>query len=569
MRLSVARPVEAALLLGLVLVLNPLIYAIQTSAAGIMPDSVAYLAFAERLVSEGALLLRGWAHVDSGLVLSPLYPLLVGLTGKLTGDPMLAAQFVSQLAMLASVVLIYGFVCVVVSPWFAVLTALIVQVSATYLFFGTAILTEALFILVLLLALAISWRCFLHSETRAAWWIGAGCAAGLVFLTRHVGLFFVIMQIGLLGWYEFRSTERSTSRLAVKLGLLLLGFSLFVGPYAYLLYSQTGHSPLVQSIRLGEYTVSSDQPDAVAEGSVEANIIDYESLIVERRKQRQLLPDHSEMLANVLVDNKTSGESANIVREAWRRASLDQLSQNLSANIGYLRQALGLPLLLLLGVTCATAICAEFGRKRPSVPRGLPAGIIIGYLLVVSLATGLVARYMQVLIPVAILQMSLEGHFLAQRLLPSLSLRDKRTLLSYAVILAGVVMLLPGLFTQVRLFPKPQVDAYPLSACADQLTEFDAVFALHPMHAYLVNGTYRILPNDSIEAISRYARHTGVSWLLLTNSKHDIEERRLYRNSPWLNSGANIVEQYSSLISVSCVSASGSDILFRFRDARE
>ena len=66
----------------LVLVANPVfLHFGKGTVAGYWSDSVSYATLARRLFDGGKLYLDGWSHVDTGLILPPLLPLLEALGG--------------------------------------------------------------------------------------------------------------------------------------------------------------------------------------------------------------------------------------------------------------------------------------------------------------------------------------------------------------------------------------------------------------------------------------------------------------------------------------------------------
>src|SRR5690606_221019 len=89
----------------------------------------------------------------------------------------------------------------------------------------------------------------------------------------------------------------------------------------------------------------------------------------------------------------------------------------------------------------------------------------------------------------------------------------------------------------------PKVWKGPLTtraAQSEQLVRRPAVepnqpmFALLPAYAYMSGGSYRVLPNDSLERVVHYGRLTGVRWLLVPENPREVIETHFYGNAPWL-----------------------------------
>jgi hypothetical protein len=75
--------------------------------------------------------------------------------------------------------------------------------------------------------------------------------------------------------------------------------------------------------------------------------------------------------------------------------------------------------------------------------------------------------------------------------------------------------------------------AWPQLKLRNRISPGEPVFALHPFDAYLVGGTYRLLPNADLERVVEYGRRTGVRWILVTVLPYFEEEVALYTEAPW------------------------------------
>jgi len=93
----------------ILILLNPATWYLTNGPENVFPDSVAYIAMGANILHDGLSYLPSWGHVDVGLVLPPLYPLLIGLGTLLTGDALVAARLLATLFMLGAGVLGFYF----------------------------------------------------------------------------------------------------------------------------------------------------------------------------------------------------------------------------------------------------------------------------------------------------------------------------------------------------------------------------------------------------------------------------------------------------------------------------
>jgi len=190
------------------------------------------------LTHKGGYLLEALARWDSGWLLAiadkgystahdsyaffPLYPLLVGVLGRvLLHHFLLAAVIVSLACGAAAFVLLHRLVVQLRGPEVAERSVLLLAVFPTSLFLGVAY-TESLYLLLTVAA-------FLLAERRQ--WLGAGVASGLAILTRSSGVA-LLVALPFLAW---RSTNRrrSFAELSVALPIAAL--------YPIYLWARTGH----------------------------------------------------------------------------------------------------------------------------------------------------------------------------------------------------------------------------------------------------------------------------------------------------------------------------------------
>lgn len=501
------------------LALNPLTYALSLVAGGLQPDSITYLAFSQGLLRHGHLVLSGWGHADSGLILPPAYPALVAAWGSVTGDAMAAAHAVSSAALLLALVplaLLAIRLCGASGGFLAVAVAL---AHPFFLQFGTAALTEGLFVLVLATA---ALGALTLPVARTLWpSLVLGAAAGLLFLVRSIGGFLWPALIVAVAVLTLHARPAAPLRAIVaRAALVTAGFAAVLAPYAIAVHAQSGHWPVTQSFRLNHSVVSAEAATPAVDVATPG---DYEAIYAQRRQQRRLTADSAEMLGDLVAP---AGDG--VAAEAPSR--LASVARNLAGNLGHLRQTLGLPTLLLLALALLTPLQPTAGA---SAARWLLPVILLAYLGALSLVAGTVSRYVEVLVPFAWIQIFAEAFRLAAPALDRLSRPALWRAAAGGVLAALCIATLPRTFLSVTLGPRIGERDNPLAQCRAQLTPGAPVFAFHPMGPYLLGATFRVVPNDALDKVRAYGERTGVHYLLLTRLPADLAERAYYDHAPW------------------------------------
>jgi hypothetical protein len=507
--------------LGLLLALyatNPLTYAWATTTGGSFPDSVGYLLLAKALLADGALQLTGYGHVDNGVILPPLYPFLIGLASLVHDDPVLVSQWLSGVLMLAAVVPVFLWVERATNAWLAAAAVAATQWQPAYLLYGTSTLTEPLFVLgACSIGYALT-RLLERAEPSRRDWLLLGAALFLMFLVRHLAVLLLPVTVGIVLAVRLLQGRRGAIALARPAALMVAGYAALALPYAATVYAQSGQPPWVQHYRLHQYVVREPAPTlAPAEN--------YLELLIQRRQLRRLNAAGTEMLGELLppgagVGGKSLGE--------WLAAPA-QWFENLRANLAHAQRQLGPACLGLAGLGML------LGLRRRTAPeftaRATLTGLLGGYLLLLPLVTGLVARYVEVLAPLLIGVACVGVHGLAD-LVP----RRKAPAAWIAIAAVATAAFLLPVFASA---PAPRLHKYgvqhsPLAGCRELVTPGAGVFAFHPMQPYLVGGYYRVTPNDSLDRIAAYGRRTGTRWLLFHADASTEDQALLYDNAPWM-----------------------------------
>ena len=535
------RPAVFAGMCAALLALNPLTYALHRVSGGLLPDSIAYLAFGKAWLASGALHLDGWSHVDAGLILPPLYPSLVALLGALTGDPMAASYAVCTGALLLATVPLLFVAWRLAGPVAGVLALAVLQAHPLVLEFGASALTEAPFVLLLAAGLCLLLS---HNDRPAAWKaVALGLLAALLFFTRQIGGFFWPLAAALVALRALADAGAARGRAALAPALLVTaGFAALLLPYAIALHAQTGQGPLTQSFRQMRYVVA--PPEGFAPPAAQADVY------AQRREQRQLLPDASEMV--MWTRGATAAEKPPLADR------LAVIPRNLRGNVALLRQSLGTPALVLLALALLSPLAAR-GHGPAQWARWLLPATLLAYLAALSLFTGMVLRYAHVLVPLAVLQVFAETAWLLRRL-PAAAPRLVATGIAVALA-AALVASLPKKSWSVTLSPRIGERGNPLAACARQVPAGAPVYAFHPLGAYLLNGTYRVIPNDALDRVVHYAGATGVRHMLLTVLPFEQAEMAYYHHAPWIEDLLRL-DRRDPRIKVQCRTDDGVAVLY-------
>lgn len=559
------------LAIAALLLLNPVVYWYNRSIEGVMPDAAAYITLGTQILEHGLWYLPGWGHLDSGLILPPLYPLLVGSGRWLLNDGIRAAEYISSLSIILATIPLYAYAARLTQRRVAVMAVLLVQLNFYYAYYGTLALTEATFLFILSCGLWWAHRCLTAPIPKWGATLLLGIIAGLLFLTRQMGLAFLVVIV--LMW-TLRGIRRQPGAI-MQSGSMLLGFALLVAPYSSVLYLQTGQTLLVQHFRMGQYTVT--LPPSVALPTVTA-ARDYEEVLSQRRELRQLLPDASEMIGYTVT-------SPSVATHGLTEKLLSPLNalDNLLKNGQILKEPLGKVFYVLFLVTLVTSVTVKVSEINGYVRILLPSLIVI-YLLMLSVLTGgLVPRYVHILYGLAIMHSVIEIYWLFRKfVLNRLDKQKSEPVISpdklgtemlepsdtavpnqamVHIALAGMVLVVYALSTPLFYLatPRPKVGDQdtPFSQCYHFVQPSTPVMTLHPLNAYLAGGTMRFFPDDTFPRVLQYAQRTGVRWFVLTAAPAETVERRFYtRSSEWLSS-PNLEAAYPQQVKVRCQDGGG------------
>ena len=181
----------------------------------------------------------GWAPGKLTSMRPPLYPAFIAATWAVTGSRSLVAVRSAQIAIgLGSIALLFGIVRRVFDRRTAIVAAVIFGLYPSLLFSGVLILSETLFIGLLLLAIR---GCLALFDGGNRWLaLGTGVVLGLSALTRSILWPFPAVLVPFL-WFASRGSARQK---AAVCGLVLAGYSMALGPWA-IRNTRLQHTPVL------------------------------------------------------------------------------------------------------------------------------------------------------------------------------------------------------------------------------------------------------------------------------------------------------------------------------------
>lgn len=513
--------------LAILLVANPIVWFFDVGILRVSsPDPIAYATLGREMVTNAALYIASWGHIDVGLILPPLYPLLIGLGSFFCDDLLRVASWISSTSLILAGIPFALLIRDVTGRVVAVFAALLIPLSPLFGYAFTP-LTETLFVLLTALALLVLGRSTESGETRST--VAVGLLCGLAFLARPAGLFllaFALIWVAITAATARGERSRSITRQGAA---VLAGFLLISGPWAIGLFSQTGQHPLQRTFRMGIYSVSSDDPEVLEEihRIQEFAEEDYASLYRSRRMMRKLLPDATEMYENLAVSSSSPDVDRSGLEKILHRIATQPFGvfERLLENTRSLQKQSKSWLFTLFVITSLTPLLFR-RRGAPWQRRLMLSAWVWFYILAVSLITDLIKRYIIVVLPFLVLHIAVEVCVLAS-MVAILRAPWRRTALCVALLMPPPSGL--SVTTASARFEKAySVDPAFYAPLREFIQEGDVVFTPAPLDAYLLGAGFRILPDDSLDKVATYAERTGVKWLVVARTLHNRRQIELY-----------------------------------------
>ena len=548
--------------MALILGLNPITHFFNCSPRVFSPDTITYMTLGKDLFSKGLLYIPSWAHVDNGIICPPLYPLLIACGNLFSGESLKVAEWVSCLSVLAASIPIFLYLKETTNRVIALLTVFLIQINFYYFSLGMWPLSEATFLLTLSCTLLLTLRLFRNSEKSSSalpLLLGVSCA--LVFLSRQIGIIVLIFLIALFVLYGLIFSRRERRVIFKNALFMVLGWLILVAPYTIIIYYQTGHHPLQQNFSTAKYDVTTQDPKVLAEIERIEAIPDesYAVIYVKRRLLRKLLPDASEMLYR--VDRKKREKTGLLNEVLSTLKSPKDYAGRLYHNTMHLGEPLGNFLLYLFFVLCISPFFVK-SENRKLLSRLLLPLLILFYLLVVSCFTDKIPRYIYILFPFALMHIAGELSVCFHAANNALKIRFIMfsSLICYFIVYAFFALVTPHYFTELRVSPKLQDFETHFESLTKKVNG-EPVFSLSPFDSYVSGGSFRLLPNDSLEKVVKYGKKTGVRWLLVSRTESTLRQIQLYTNVQWYRK-PSLDKEYPHLVGYCCETYDGDYTLY-------
>jgi len=253
---TAARSISIALLPILAAVIGAALLLIATNRGiGLKDDAVDYVATARSVLAGRGFMTLG-AHADWAplTVFPPLYPLLLSVGGRLTGDPVSAAPYVAAL-FYAGTLAMAAVIAQIAFESFLAAAATTLLLMCSLLSMETMALSESAFTF---LALGGLWLLAIYlRRNHRLWLIGSGGVVAAAMLTRYAGLSLVFAALVCLAWLGPAQPVIGRRKRAGRLLDMLLFGLITLGPTALWVYrnstmaaSAVGRHPMFHPIAL-------------------------------------------------------------------------------------------------------------------------------------------------------------------------------------------------------------------------------------------------------------------------------------------------------------------------------
>lgn len=524
-------------ILAILLFCNPISWCIQCDMQYTPPDSVLYTYLAQQILNGNwTMVLFGINHIDNGVFLPPFFPFLMSLASAFVEDLYLAAPLISKLSAISVIVFSYLLMSRLSNRVVGFLVALLIGSNAQFFHAALSPLTESTFMLMLIILVALSIvlsESFYRNNKRRifAYSFMVGFVCTLCFFTRQIG-FFSYIYVSALIMFALVSSNGCQRRIKLISLLIVASTSLLIMiPYLYVTWSESGELPTKQHFRQNAYIITSQDSALYDEKRAlrsRGHNGDFDRLLKNRREMRQLSPDSREMLGFIKFE-KVEDVVAKNVHSTSFISSANKVFRNLKRNGLHLYRTFGEINFFLFIFSCFTPFLVRSSTIVRSVRLIIPI-LCLTYLLTQSYFGGLIERYVIVLFPLMIIQSASEIYVFWDRIQYSFGRYVKTILASFILVLFGTnhVYSQPVHFTQIKIEPK----IIPLHRLFPEIrknVDGDPIFATVPHFSWLAGGKHRLLPNDSLEKVKKYAEYTGVRWLLIDQRKNSAQ-KNLYRH---------------------------------------
>lgn len=477
-----------------------LVFAVRLASIAVRPmvqfDETAYLRMAENL-AQG---MKPWDI--SGLTdthYAPLLPLFIA-----------AFSFVFRDFVLAGYVVVAAFGALLAVPAFLLARELVNErvglmaaalTGLTPFFLGTSeyIYSETLYIFFLLSAVFYGWT-MLKKKSPVCGAL-AGLSLGLAYLANPSALFYFVILLALAAAVALR--QKAWRRQALAAGAFMAVFLIFAAPYVWYLHHELGRWTYSGKFIAGNiYSATYDIP--------RDNVKEWE---------RALLPlteDGTEIKVLVLESDSTLNNPLNFIVHYPVQAAKNFVKQVHTLHAEVLQQVFPLWLLPLVGL----GLFAQGWDRRRAAVVGYVALMAVPVLLVLSMLA--FPRFFMPFIPFAMIFAAQGWQRLEQWGKGTAALNAGGGAAAgrqrAAVWIVGAAVLLPvlvmGAFTLHKQSYAPEYKEAGLWVKENEGSG-KVIMGREFSSAYYAGGTALLVPYDSYERTTEYARNKGVDYLII------------------------------------------------------
>ncbi len=218
----------------LVLALLIRIFIFQTQKV-IETDGPYYAEIGKNLISG-----KGYIDIEGNLnlLLTPLYPILIGLLSLIIKNLELSTRLISITFGVLLVIPVYLIAKKFYGKKIGYLSALFIALYPPLVYISTITYTDSLYLFLLFTSLYIGWLAI--TENKLKLYLILGLMLGLCYLTRPEAVFYVLFFSVLIILKFIKTLKINIKQVVSGIILLIFGFLIIASPYLIFLHEHTG-----------------------------------------------------------------------------------------------------------------------------------------------------------------------------------------------------------------------------------------------------------------------------------------------------------------------------------------
>ena len=459
-------------------------------------DETAYVRMAENLAAgHGPLDISGLTTTHY----SPLLPLFITAMAVIFRDYILSGYVVVAIFGTLLVVPTYLLGRELIGERVGLMAAALMAIWPIYVGTSEYIYSETVYVFFLLSGIFFGWTMLKTRQRRCG--ILSGTALGLAYLANPSGLFYMMAILVLALVVAWR--RHAWRRLAVPLGLFLFCFSLFAAPYVWYMHHELGRWTYSGKFIAGNtYSATYNVPRDDVKG--------FEAALMP------LNADGTEVKVLELEHDSTLNNPVNFVIHYPLQAAKNFAKQLYDLHAKVLQQVFPLWLIMLFGL----GLFARGWDRRRALGLGYLAIMISPVLLVLSMLS--FPRFFMPFIPLVVIPTAAGWLRLEEwaggTVTATMAGKWRDRCLRLAPWLVAGAVLLPVLaFAGVTTIRHTYATEYKEAGAwlKDNGGDGAKVMNREYSSAYYAGGTSVVLPYDTYERTTNYARLKGVDYLIV------------------------------------------------------